>query len=184
MDSTKTKPGFEQMVARQKIDVFDIHTERHVLLNGERFDFTVIHVPHFVVVIPRVGHSRFLLIRQYRPSWRRLAVEFPAGGAEGFVEPPEDTARRELVEETGYWPTTLTHICSFQHSARSNQVCHGFLADGLEERGTNMDPAEVGMIDEVLYLTQEEVEEAIISGEMVDVSHVAVWERLRRSGLL
>lgn len=45
--------------------------------------------------------NRLVLVRQYRPPVNRLTIEFPAG----LVNPgehPEETAVRELREETGY----------------------------------------------------------------------------------
>ena len=45
--------------------------------------------------------NRLILVRQYRPPVNRLTIEFPAG----LVNPgesPEETAVRELREETGY----------------------------------------------------------------------------------
>lgn len=45
--------------------------------------------------------GRLILVRQYRPPVARLTIEFPAG----LVNPgedPEETAVRELREETGY----------------------------------------------------------------------------------
>ena len=45
--------------------------------------------------------NRLILVRQYRPPVDRLTIEFPAG----LVNPgesPEETAVRELREETGY----------------------------------------------------------------------------------
>ncbi len=60
-----------------------------------------------------IGHlmpsNRVLLVRQYRPPTGRYVFEFPAGliDREGSVE---DTARRELKEETGY--SGLLTFCS------------------------------------------------------------------------
>ncbi len=55
-----------------------------------------------VVVIPLTEKSRTLiLIRQFRVPFRRDVIEFPAGLADPG-ETPEQTAVRELLEETGY----------------------------------------------------------------------------------
>lgn len=55
-----------------------------------------------VLVVPLLLPShRLVLIRQYRPPAERFIIEFPAG----LVDPgeaPEETALRELREETGY----------------------------------------------------------------------------------
>lgn len=52
-----------------------------------------------VATVRPVGE--ILLVRQYRPPVNALSLEFPAG----LIDPgerPEDTALRELTEETGY----------------------------------------------------------------------------------
>lgn len=45
--------------------------------------------------------NRLILVRQYRPPVNKLTIEFPAGLV-NRGENPEETAVRELREETGY----------------------------------------------------------------------------------
>ncbi len=62
-----------------------------------------------VLVIARlVPSQRLVLVRQYRPPARAAVLEFPAG----LIDPgetPQQTALRELREETGY-VGTIEHI--------------------------------------------------------------------------
>ena len=55
-----------------------------------------------VIIIAKLKPSgRYILIRQFRPPTDSYILEFPAG----LVDPgenPETTAKRELLEETGY----------------------------------------------------------------------------------
>lgn len=55
-----------------------------------------------VVIIAEMSASKsFILVRQYRPPAGGYVIEFPAG----LIDPgekPEETALRELFEETGY----------------------------------------------------------------------------------
>ena len=58
-----------------------------------------------VFMIPRLRPSdRYAFIQQYRPPQDRFILEFPAGLIDDD-EPPEQTAVRELYEETGYHGT-------------------------------------------------------------------------------
>lgn len=55
-----------------------------------------------VLIIPRINSTgEIILVRQYRPPSDKFVVEFPAGLIDSG-ETPDETARRELFEETGY----------------------------------------------------------------------------------
>jgi 8-oxo-dGTP pyrophosphatase MutT (NUDIX family) len=55
-----------------------------------------------VVILATLMHSKeLILIRQYRPPVNNNIIEFPAGLIDDG-ETPEETATRELQEETGY----------------------------------------------------------------------------------
>ena len=61
----------------------------------------VIDCPDFVVILAIDPSGKLLLVRQFRPAIDRETLELPAG----LVDPgytPEQTARKELLEETGY----------------------------------------------------------------------------------
>jgi 8-oxo-dGDP phosphatase len=68
------------------------------------------HVDAVAVVALDEGH-RVLLIRQYRQPFEQYLWELPAGLCDQPGEPAWDTARRELVEETGFeaaqWSTLV-----------------------------------------------------------------------------
>jgi ADP-ribose pyrophosphatase len=61
----------------------------------------VIQGKDFVVIVAATRENRILLVRQYRPPVAAVTLELPAGHIEPG-ETPEQAARRELVEETGY----------------------------------------------------------------------------------
>lgn len=92
----------------------------------------VVHGP--VVAIVAVDRAeRVVLVRQERPATGGLVLELPAGGIEE-VESPLETARRELVEETGLHGGDWVEAASFWSTpGYCDERVHLFLATGLEE---------------------------------------------------
>lgn len=70
-------------------------------MNSFEEPYYSLRVPDFAVVVALTADQHLLAVRQYRPSVERYTVELPSG----LVDPgetPLETARRELLEETGY----------------------------------------------------------------------------------
>ena len=79
-----------------------------------------------VCVEDSIGHS--LLLEQYRIPLGAISLEFSAGGIEPG-ERADDSARREVAEETGICVHNLNHLGSFYASSgSSNQQFHLFHA--------------------------------------------------------
>ena len=64
-------------------------------------DFYILESADWVNVIPVTAQGEVVLIRQYRHGTRELTLEIP-GGIVDRGDTPEEAARRELVEETGF----------------------------------------------------------------------------------
>jgi len=80
-----------------------------------------------------------LLVRQYRYPVGETIYEFPAGKKdprENFMA----CARRELLEETGYWPRRIRKIASFWPTpAFATEVMDVFMAWDLDRREAHLD---------------------------------------------
>jgi ADP-ribose diphosphatase len=63
--------------------------------------YYMLELPDYVSVVALTAARELLLVRQYRPVVRRHTLELPSGHVEPD-EVPEDAARRELLEETGF----------------------------------------------------------------------------------
>ena len=60
-----------------------------------------LQTPDFVSVVAFDERKRLILVKQFRPSIEQTALELP-GGHVDEGQKPEDAARIELWEETGY----------------------------------------------------------------------------------
>src|SRR5262245_36021929 len=77
-------------------------------LDGSRGIYSVIEKNDFALVIP-AENGGFHLVEEYRDPIGRRSWNFPQGGyPDRRLGDPEDLARRELVEETGFRAGTLT----------------------------------------------------------------------------
>ena len=122
----------------------------------------VVRHPGSVVVIPWDGEA-VVMIEQYRHPAGRPVLELPAGKLDTAGEPPEQTARRECIEEVGLSPASLKLIQGcFTSPGFTDEYSHIYLAEGLT--GVPLDPQ--GIEEEravVVRLTPDEIREGLRS---------------------
>jgi 8-oxo-dGTP pyrophosphatase MutT (NUDIX family) len=108
-----------------------LREDRVRLENGHEIDrFHVIHGPDWTSVLCVTNDSEVVLVRQYRHGLGGVSLELPAGVIEPH-ETPEEAARRELVEETGYESSDWVSIHSVStEPARHTTRAHFFCARG------------------------------------------------------
>lgn len=98
--------------------------------------------PGAVLIVPLFADGRVLLERQYRYPLRREFIELPAGKLDPG-EPHLETAKRELLEETGYVASDWRRF-GVIHTAigYTDESIELFLARGLEKREAQPDHGE------------------------------------------
>ncbi len=133
--------------------------------NGQEKERIILEHPGAAAALPLLPDRRVILVRQYRAAAGRLTLEIPAGKLEPG-ESPEESIRRELIEETGYRAGRLTHLRSYYSSVGiSDEIIHIFQADDLSPAGGQTGD-ETGLESVVLPL--EEVRRRIETGEILD----------------
>lgn len=127
-------------------------------------EYYVLEYPDWINVIAITEEGLFVMERQYRHGLGRTCYEIPAGVMEPG-ETPEEAARRELEEETGYVGGTWTEIATLSGNATSmNNLSHSFLATGVKPNGkVHLDAMEDL---EVKLLSREEVYALLLNDEI------------------
>ena len=100
-------PGVENLV--YETPWLDFYYDDIVRSDGSQGHYAWVkrHFKHgAMMTIPVTPSEKYLIIRIYRHPMKRYFWEFPAGLGEAG-ESPIETARRELIEETGIVPTRL-----------------------------------------------------------------------------
>jgi 8-oxo-dGTP pyrophosphatase MutT (NUDIX family) len=140
---------------------------------GERFERDVVHHPGAVGVVPVVDDATaVLLVRQFRAPVERELLEIPAGLRDVAGEPPEETARRELVEEVGMRAGRIEKLCAFTNSPGfCDEVVHVFAAFDLEECDNDLKGIEEAHMT-VEKVALDDVPELIRRGDITDAKTV------------
>jgi ADP-ribose pyrophosphatase len=154
--------------------VFDgalLHVRRDVVRLPDGASATreyIVH-PGAVTIIPILDSGDLVLERQYRYPLERELVELPAGK----IDPGEstlETARRELLEETGYaaaswaYVTAIHPLCGY-----TNERIELWLARGLRHEGRRLD---AGEFLETFTLPLAEAVEWVRNGRITDAKTI------------
>jgi ADP-ribose pyrophosphatase len=99
------------------------------LAGGGAQEFFAVAALDYVTVVAITREREVLLVRQYRPAVERFTLEFPSGHVEKGEE-PADSARRELVEETGHDCANLEFLgCTAPDTGRIGNRAWCYFAD-------------------------------------------------------
>lgn len=174
-----------QLIAQRRIfdDFFRIDEAEILVGHQKQRRLSLERGDSVAAVVERVDDGAILLTRQFRyPTLAKgpgFMIELPAGIVEEG-EVPEDSLRREVVEELGYQIEQLQPLASFYASpgtcserihvyhatvSRSGQVGPG---GGLADEGEDI---------EILEVTPDELASMVRSGAVVDAKTIvgALW---------
>jgi ADP-ribose pyrophosphatase len=151
---------------------FEVNTLR--LPNGIVGDWECVRHPGGALAVPVTPDGKLILLRQYRFAVQGRLLEFPAGTVEAH-ENPAETIKREIEEEAGYRAHRWQNLGKFILApGYSDEYIYPFLAQDLEKLDTPPVQDEDEDI-EVVLMTPQALEKAILAGEPVDAKTIASY---------
>ncbi|MFH1052980.1 MAG: NUDIX hydrolase [Candidatus Woesearchaeota archaeon] len=118
-------------------------------------DYYLLERPDSVIVFCLTKQNKILILKQYKHGAQEEIQEIPAGMMDDR-ESPEDAARREVLEETGYKVENLEKIGTiFLDPTATRSTCHIYFATGAEKVGSQKLDATEDIT--VMEMTKEEV---------------------------
>jgi len=110
---------------------------------GQAHEMFILEQPNWVNVIPLTADEQVIMVEQWRHGTRSVHLETPGGLMEDD-ETPEQSARRELLEETGFEPGEVVRLGTVHpNPAIQTNVQHYILATNCRKVAEpNLDHAE------------------------------------------
>lgn len=137
---------------------------------------TFAHTNDGVTIIARQD-SKILLSQEYSYPMDEVLYQFPGGKTEAG-EDPEESAKRELEEETGYKAVNMIPLgWYYPNNRRTKAKMYVFLADGVRKGVKQGGDAEEDIVSE--WISEADLEEKIKAGEIVNFSVLAAWALFR-----
>lgn len=107
--------------------VFDIYQWQQELYDGSMRTFEKAKRDDTIVVVPSTPDKKLIFLRDEQPQ-RDPVMTFPAGRMDMGGEDPLTTAKRELLEETGYASEDWTLWKAFQPVTKVEWAVYVFIA--------------------------------------------------------
>jgi len=162
-----------------KCSRFSIHALDVTDREGQIRTREVIRHPGAVVLLHVLDDGRVVMIENHRHSVGQTLLELPAGTIE-IDEPPESTAGRELIEETGYHAGKLEKLHEFYSCPGiCDELMHLYLATQL-----SAGPPDREVTEEIenRIVSRDEIAQMITEGKIRDAKTlVGLYAYLARS---
>jgi ADP-ribose pyrophosphatase len=137
--------------------------------DGSEVAREVVELNDAAAVVALTANGEVVLIKQFRYPAKGVLVEIPAGVLDGEEE-PEECARRELEEETGYAADKLTHLGKIHVSPGiCTEKIDIYLAEGIVKGDQDL---EHGEIIEPMLVKFEDALKMIQTGEIIDAKTI------------
>ncbi len=152
---------------------YKVRREEVQLPDGSILDDYFVSVrPEIALVFPVTAGGEVIMVRQYKHGAREILLELP-GGICDPGEDPENSARRELLEETGYEAGKLTYLATMHDDPTKNtNRFHFFLAENVRPvRDQSLDVTENIQVERVPL---NQLKSKVLNGEVRVANSVAI----------
>ena len=147
--------------------------------SGRRTTREVVEHGDCVAIIAVDAEDRVLLVRQFRQAVGKELLEIPAGSINPG-ESPAQAVRRELQEETGYFPHKLEKLGGFYSApGYCTEYLHLYLATDLSFSPLQAEDTE-GI--ELVHVPFANIPNLIASGKICDAKSIAGLSALLQRG--
>ncbi len=154
-----------------------VRKERLELPNGNIApEYYVLEYPNWVNIIAITKEKQFIIVKQYRHGIQETCLELCAGVCEKEDESPLASAKRELLEETGYGNGTWTEFMRVAPNASANNnYSYCFIAENVEKIcGQALEDSEDITVH---FLSFAEMKTALENGEFIQATMAApLWK--------
>lgn len=162
-----------------------VRKERLQLPNGNIApEYYVLEYNNWVNIIAITREKKFVMVKQYRHGLGQVCYELCAGVCENSDSSPLESAKRELMEETGYGNGKWSELISVSPNASANtNLSYCFVAEDVEKIGGQaLDESE----DLTVHLfSLDEVKDLLMNGEIIQATMAApLWKYLAVNHLL
>jgi ADP-ribose pyrophosphatase len=110
---------------------WEYHKDTFDIPGVKQGEYHYVHSRGSSMIIPFTSSNKIICVKQYRYLNHRFSIEFPCGG----ILPDdsyEETAKKELEEETGFTSETIELIGEFNpYNGVTNEICNVFIATNL-----------------------------------------------------
>ena len=151
---------------------FNLRSDKVLKGNGAEMEpYYVFEFSDWVNVLPVTKDGKIILVKQYRYALGVWSIEVPGGIMDPHETHPEEAAKRELLEETGYSCENIEQVAIVAtNPATQNNRLFCYLATGCEltHKQDFDDDEEI----ELMLVTMEEIKELLRNNGIIQSLHV------------
>jgi len=162
----------------EKIYEFDnfVIIDKDLSYTGKTYQYQIVKRKSYVTIVPQMQRD-FIMIKEFRPAIDNTILQFPSGRIEDY-ETPEEAAKRELCEETGFTCSGIRKLGCFYSAAHfTDELIYVYFAYDLvsgEQR-----PTERELISVECHNVYD-IEVLIRNNKILDAKTIIAFDMWRR----